>query len=202
MNQKFGLSIAEPPAARPTPTGRFPRHALAAGALVLLALGAQSAGAACGSTTTVGTETELDDAITAFNAETTSPCVFTVTLNADIALFASTPPIQNGTSGVSLLIEGNGFKVDGQKIAGVHPFYIQPDTVVTMNELTVTGGKLTAGGVNNRGGGIHNRGTLTLNRSTVTGNSVLLFGGGIANQGGTLLITDSTISNNDIRDAK
>lgn len=197
MNEKFSICIAEPPAARPTLIGRFPRRALAAGALVLLALGAQSAGAACGSTTTVGAETELDDAITAFNAETTSPCVFTVTLNADIALFASTPPIQNGTSGVSLLIEGNGFKVDGQKIAGIHPFYIQPDTVVTMNELTVTGGNVVGGGTANRGGGIHNRGTLTLTRSTVTENAVSTRGGGIANQGGTLMVVESTISTND-----
>lgn len=197
MTQQPPLSTAKPPAARPTSTSALPRRSLAAGVFVLLALGAQTAGAACGSVTMVGTETELDDAITAFNAETTSPCVFTVMLDADIALFASTPPIQNGASGVSLLIEGNGFKVDGQGIEGVHPFSIQPNTVVTMNELTVTGGKLTAGGIDNRGGGIHNRGTLTLNRSTVTENSALLFGGGIANQGGILLITDSTISNNE-----
>jgi hypothetical protein len=43
------------------------------------------------------------------------------------------------------------------------------------------------------GGGISNHGTLTITDSTITGNQVYLTGGGIQN-GGTLTITNSTVS--------
>ena len=45
------------------------------------------------------------------------------------------------------------------------------------------------------GGGISNYGTLTITDSTITGNQVYLTGGGIQN-GGTLTITNSTVSGN------
>ncbi|HWL02318.1 MAG TPA: choice-of-anchor Q domain-containing protein [Microbacteriaceae bacterium] len=46
-------------------------------------------------------------------------------------------------------------------------------------------------------GGIHNRGLLTITRSTVSDNTTQRnFGGGISNYGGTLVMTDSTMSGN------
>ncbi len=134
----------------PARTMRLIVLALLLGVALLLALPAQPAAASCGGTTTVGTETELNTAITAFNAVATSPCVFTIQLTADISLTASTTTINNATSGVSLVIEGDGFAVDGQDTAGVRPFQIAANTTVTMNRLTVTGGNVV--GVNVGGG--------------------------------------------------
>ena len=178
-------------------TLQLARPALALGSLLLLTLAAQPAAASCGGTTPVDTETELNTAIAAFNADTTSsPCVFTIQLDADIALTNSTTPIHNVISGMSMIIEGAGHQVNGLGTTGVQPFYVMSGTTVTMNDLTVTGGKLTGTGVPNRGGGILNEGTLTLNRSTVARNSVESDGGGIANHLGTVMITESTISGN------
>ena len=47
----------------------------------------------------------------------------------------------------------------------------------------------------NNGGGIANGGTMALSDSTVTGNYIITNGGGIGN-GGTLVVNDSTISGN------
>lgn len=193
---------AMPPAATPNRRFQLAGYALALGSLLLLALGAQPAFAACGGVTLVGNETELNAAIETFNADPTSDaCVYTIQLDADIDLDESTTPIQNAISGKSLIIEGGGHQVDGQEgvnvagLDGLQPFAIESGTVVTMNDLTVTGGKPVGDGALKRGGGIRNEGTLTLNRCTVAGNATDSRGGGIANRG-TLVIDSSTISGN------
>ncbi|SDW52437.1 choice-of-anchor Q domain-containing protein [Thiocapsa roseopersicina] len=190
------------PAATPHQRFQLASRALALGSLLLLASGAPPAFAACGGVTTVSDEAQLNDAIAAFNADTTSDsCVFTIRLDADIALNESTTPIRNVISGKSMIIEGDGHQVDGQDgvnvqgFDGMQPFAIESGTVVTMNDLTVTRGKPVGDGALKRGGGIRNEGTLTLNRCTIAGNSVDRRGGGIANRG-TLVIDSSTISGN------
>jgi hypothetical protein len=184
---------------------RQPLSGIALCLWVLITLHTGTAAAACGSATIVADETELSAAITAFNAETDPSCVFSISLSGDIPLNLGLPDINNVSS--SLIIEGNGFAVDAQDISGLRPFAIQPNTTVTMNDLTVTGGNYSGGGFTNKGGGINNRGILTLNRTTVSGNthsdqsgpwapsSAIAQGGGIANSG-TLTIDQSTISNN------
>ena len=157
--------------------------------------------AVCDGTTAVGSEAKLNDAIAAFNAETVTPCVHTIKLTADIALDESTTPIENVIGGVSLVIDGNGYTVDGQDgdnvqgFDGMQPFAIESGTVVSMNDLTVTRGKPVGSGALQRGGGIRNDGSLTLTRCTVAGNETDSRGGGIANRG-TLVIDSSTISGN------
>ena len=76
--------------------------ALLLGVFLAVASPAQPVAASCGGTTFVSNQAELNAAITAFNAETTTPCVFTVELTADIDLTASTTAISNATAGVSL----------------------------------------------------------------------------------------------------
>ncbi len=110
----------------PARTMRLIVLALLLGVALLLALPAQPVAASCGGTTTVGTETELNTAVTAFNAVATSPCVFTIELSGDISLTASTTRIDNTTSGVELVIEGDDHALDGQDISGVLPLYVQP----------------------------------------------------------------------------
>ncbi|MCB0071043.1 MAG: hypothetical protein KDE20_06275, partial [Caldilineaceae bacterium] len=140
----------------------------------------------------VGTEAELNAAIFCYNNATT-PGTYTINVTQNINLTAGTNVINNVTSGVNLDINGGGFSVDGQGLAGVRPFEVAANTFVDINELTITGGNIdTTGG---EGGGILNRGDLILESVTVSGNSAQ-FGGGIRNDGGGLTIVDSTISGN------
>ena len=86
---------------------------------------------------------------------------------------------------------------------------------LTLTNSTVSGNRsgVTAGGVYNQGtttvtkstvsgnnalagGGIYNVGMLTVTNSTVSGNQASAYGGGIANEGGTSTLTDSTVSRN------
>jgi CSLREA domain-containing protein len=73
-------------------------------------------------------------------------------------------------------------------------FNISGTFKVSISGLTLAKGKISAFGES--GGGILNQGgTLTLTNSTVSGNSASI-GGGIQNTGGTLNLTSSTISGN------
>ncbi len=137
---------------------------------------------------TAGSELELNEAILCYNGKTAAG-TYTINITQDIDLTASTPVVTNNSAGVSLVIAGGGFTVDGQGISGVKPFNIQGGPV-TINNLTITGGNSTAGA-----GGIYNLRTLTLNNCTVTGNSAATVGGGIRNIG-NLRLNNSTISGN------
>ncbi|MEZ4867004.1 MAG: choice-of-anchor Q domain-containing protein [Caldilineaceae bacterium] len=151
--------------------------------------------AACGGTTNVANETELNTAIGDFNSQA-SACSYSITLTADIDLTASTTTMDNATAGVNLLINGAGFTVDGQGNSGVRPFAIATNTAVEMRNLTITGSKPASG---NHGGGIRNNGgDLTLTTVTLTNNNnPTIFGGGLYNDGGTVTIqNNSVISNN------
>jgi hypothetical protein len=142
----------------------------------------------------VANEVELNAAIACYNTKTTAGS-HTITVTQDITLTANTIAINNATSGVSLVIAGDGFAVDGQGTSGVRPFEIAANTAVTMNELTVTGGNV----VNAKGGGIFNDGTLTINDSEILENEAQGFqsnGGGIHN-GGTLTVVRTIVSDND-----
>ncbi len=169
--------------------------ALALAVILALASPAQPAAASCGGVTTVNDETELNTAITAFNSAAGPSCLFTIQLSGDIALTASTTPIDNNTSGVSLVIEGNGKTVNGQGTDGIRPFTLNGGTV-TINQITITGGNVIA--VGDPGGGIYNAGgTLTVTNSTITGNQTEYNGGGIGNcDFCTLTVQNSTISGN------
>ena len=61
-----------------------------------------------------------------------------------------------------------------------------------LENLEITGGKP---GPNSYGGGIYSRGVLTLSHDSLMGNTAGA-GGGVANAGGTLTVTSSTIANN------
>lgn len=104
---------------------------LAFSALALLTRHATPAATTCGSATAVADETDLNNAITAFNAVAAGPCIFTIYLNVDIPLASNLPDIYNVTPDVSLIIEGNRFVVAGQDTPGVRPFAVQANTTVT-----------------------------------------------------------------------
>jgi hypothetical protein len=73
--------------------------------------------------------------------------------------------------------------------------------ILNRGTLTLTNCSLTdndAEFYDGRGGGIYNTGTVSIAKSTLAGNTAAV-GGGIANDNGTVTITDSTLINNDDR---
>lgn len=137
----------------------------------------------------VGSGAALIQAIQCFNNETVAG-VYTINLTQNVALYAGPPIIDNTGTGISLVINGNNFTVDGQDISGVRPFYINFRTLVTMSDITITGGHTTGSG-----GGVLNYGTLHILDSAISGNYAAGGGGGIAN-GRDNQITNSTIAGN------
>ncbi|MCP4420267.1 MAG: choice-of-anchor D domain-containing protein, partial [Chloroflexi bacterium] len=91
---------------------------------------------------TASNETELNSAITCYN-NVTVPRTYSLNLTANINLITSTTVINNDASGVSLLLDGGNFTVDGQNITGVRPFEVANYTVVTMQNINITGGNRT-----------------------------------------------------------
>jgi CSLREA domain-containing protein len=126
------------------------------------------------------------------------------------------------TAGAGLTINGQKAKITVSGDDKVRVFFVQGDTKLNLNHLTVADGKseghvgggLVIGGggaevkVRNStfsgnssgfgGGGITNRGNVTLEvtNSTFSGNSAVDNGGGIENFGATLEVTNSTFSGN------
>ncbi|MEZ4769615.1 MAG: choice-of-anchor Q domain-containing protein [Caldilineales bacterium] len=182
-------------------TGRalwFVLAALALAVILVVTSPAQPAAASCGGTTPAGTEAQLNAAIAAYNAVTTAGCTFTIQLTADINLNASTTPINNNTSGVSLVIEGNGKTVNGGgTLSGVRPFALSSSNLrpVTFNQITITGGDVSPS--SGSGGGIEVQGGhLTVTNSTITGNTAATGGGISICAICSLTLRNSTISGN------
>lgn len=150
----------------------------------------QAAVNCAGSSWSVGNEADLNAAIACYNAKT-SRGTYRITLTQDIDLTASTSQIDNATANVKLVVNGNGYTVDGQDISGVRPFDIAIATQVTLQNITITRGNPWQ-----NGGGILNAGRLTVRDSTLSDNSGDL-GGGIYNfDNGRVSVIDSTLSDN------
>ena len=165
---------------------------------VLLAFAgpAQPVAAACGGTTSVSNETELNNAIAAFNVAGASPCVFTIQLSGNINLSTSTTGISNATSGVELIIEGSGHTIDGQAINNVRAFLIGDNTNATIQNIVITRSNNVSGGGSDTGGAITVLGgTLTVRGSTLSNNQGAL-GGAISNSLGDVTVITSTLTNN------
>ena len=69
---------------------------------------------------------------------------------------------------------------------------VGPAAAATLSIVTITGGNAGNAGY---GGGIYNAGQLTVSASVVSGNTAAA-GGGIANAGGTLTVTHTTVTGN------
>jgi hypothetical protein len=111
----------------------------------------------------------------------------TIILQTDVTLADLLPKINS-----TVIIEGNGHKIDGNYLGPV--LHIASSGTVTVNRAVITGGNVAcycgANGSISYGGGIYNEGQLTLNNSAISGNG----GGGIHNNMGTLTISNSTVS--------
>ncbi|HSH95027.1 MAG TPA: right-handed parallel beta-helix repeat-containing protein, partial [Roseimicrobium sp.] len=101
-------------------------------------------------------------------------------------------------SGVTI-VNGNADKsIDGSGDGTV--FFISAGgQTVTLDSLTITNGRGNSGSQNFGGGVYNNGGTVAISNSTISGNSAsgsFSAGGGIYNNSGTVEITNSTISGN------
>lgn len=131
----------------------------------------------------VTTGAQLNDAINCFN-NTAAAGTTTINFSNDLVLTVDTAVILNETASAALVIEGNGFALDGDNVTV--PLVVQgAQTAVTLNNVTVQNGP---------GLGISNQGNITVNDSTVANNNAH----GIRTwQSGVTILNNSTIMNND-----
>ena len=126
------------------------------------------------------------------------PAANTITLtNGGLTLPANTtltgPTLNSGGANVTNLVTVDGNGSSNQQSSTV---FTVTGTGTAISNLTISGGWLDGnGGTPFNGGGILNSGTLMLTNSTVTNNGAVWSGGGIYNTG-TLTVLGSTIAGN------
>ena len=155
---------------------------------------------------TVGGACTLVDAIRSANTDTavggcaTGSGADTITLTGDVTLTTSYGYYYDEDTGLPLVSSTITLDGAGHAIArdGVAPEFrllaLNNSAQLTLHNVTLSGG---AAGARNGGGIFNNRGTLIVLNSSITDNYADLDGGGIFNNEGTVTITDSTISGND-----
>ena len=165
---------------------RPPRALLVVVTVFLLGLGLRPAApalAACGSATVVTTEAQLNTAIDDFNSQA-GPCAYEIEFGADVTLTADTQLILNSNSGVSLLIDGAGYTLDGNH-AG-ETLRIGYTAAATIDRLTIANSS-------DDGIGTSNVASLRVSRSTVRNSG----SDGIEYDDGALVVVESAILDND-----
>ena len=119
-------------------------------------------------------------------------CDFLITLTSDIQVDTSPTTIDNRTADVTLTIDGAGFTLDGQRFTGVRPVTIDGTSPVAVRNITILGGGIGGG----FGGAIYNGGTLSVTDSTISDSIVQNGSGGAIFNAGTLTISNSTVAGN------
>lgn len=102
-----------------------------------------------------------------------------------------------GTITIDRSLDLNGTGASTSTLSGNNAYRvltITPASVVNLSDLTIANGRVTGYSSDASGGGIYNGGTLAISNSTLSGNSAR-YGGGIYNHG-TLTLTNSTLSGN------
>lgn len=129
------------------------------------------------------------------------------TIDFDAVIFASAQTITLGGTSNPIIISKNltinGTGADRLTVSGnnANLVFDVGNFTVGLNGMTVTGGNGThfLNDTAAPGGGIVNLGTLTISDCVITGNQTaptFSYGGGIYNNGGTLTLIGSTLSNN------
>ena len=192
--------------------------AMAASVMMVLAIPAQAA------TITVNSladdadgadgECTLREAITAANTDTASGAADGECAQGsqddviNFALPGAAPWTVNLTGALpsltsNMAIEGPGadrFTVRRDTGGDYRIFFVGRASEVTISGITIANGNSRFSGGDSLGGGIYNGGTLTLTNSTVSGNTGWDYGGGIyISDEGTLNVANSTVSGNTVR---
>jgi hypothetical protein len=138
----------------------------------------------CASATNV--DCGIADAVTAFDADSTSNDADVIVFSAGISTFSGAYlQIINSTPGVTLSIEGNGSDATTITGGGETVFTIDFPATVTISSLTITGGSWIAGGA------ILSDGTLALTNDTLSDDTAVLEGGALFNEGVATLTNDT-----------
>lgn len=159
-----------------------------------------------------GNACSLWDAVSEATSDTAGDIVFNSSLfpNAETITLTQQLNAIPSENGAGLNLEGPGqalLTISGGNNSSFAPiFNFEQSTVGNISGVTISGGKLNNASILG-GGAIYNDGELSLVSSTVSGNAGATqstfvnysFGGGICNDsGGTMLISGSTISNNQL----
>ncbi len=182
--------------------GMAPVSVRAAVATYYVGNGGDTSGGNC---TTMGNTTcTLHDAVAASNANDPGTGQNTITFASSVTVVTlTTADASDSTSGLALTKNvaitgpmGGTLVVQRSGGAGAFRiFYVGIDVTATLSNLTIRSGTTVSG---SSGGGILNGGTVTLTNSTVSGNTASSgsgSGGGIYNFG-TATLTNSTVSGN------
>ena len=121
--------------------------------------------------------------------------------NDTITFSVSVSGIIGLTSALPNLANNGTLTINGARAITVTRNSVSPFRIFRVNSganVTLNGLSITNGFASGDGGGIYNGGTLTVTDSTLSGNSATFFGGGGIYNGGTLTVTDSTLSGNSV----
>jgi len=117
---------------------------------------------------------------------------FNAGLNGTIVLSSDLPELTGDVE-----ITGPGAEIiaiSGQSL--YRPFFVSSESTVTLTGLTIANGQTLLVGSGGKGGGIHNEGNLTVTDCVLSNNHAEFDGGAIRNFGGSLLVSQSTLSGN------
>jgi hypothetical protein len=146
-------------------------------------------------TTISNVDCGIDNAISAFNADTTPNDVDTIMFASSASPFESSDTaIDNTASGVTLAIVGNGPSATSVSGAASNPVFTNDGDTVTISNVAVDDGNSASA----NGGGIDNNGgTLTANDDNFSNDSVSggQIGGAIYDFSGALTANDDTFTN-------
>lgn len=145
-------------------------------------------------TTPSNVDCGIDNAIAAFDTDTTQNDADTIVFGSSSPIFVSNgTAINNTTTGVTLDVTGNGISTTAVSGADLNTVFTVNVGTVTISDLTIENGSATGVG----GGGIFNSGTLAVMSDSFSNNSAAYnSGGGAIYNTGALSATDDTISNN------
>ena len=141
----------------------------------------------------VGNEEELNIAIYCFN-KITEAGTYTMNLTANIALTASTLPVDNPIAGVSLVMDGgmSGADINGFGASGIRPLEIKNAESVHLIHIAPTGGNVTGNG----GGVLIDSVPVTLTSSILYTNTATGNGGGLWTNAPLVLEDNSSVFDN------
>ena len=119
---------------------------------------------------------------------------FNAGLNGTIVLSSDLPQLTGDVD-----ITGPGAEIitiSGQSL--YRPFFVSSGSTVTLTGLTIANGQSSLIGSGGTGGGIHNEGDLTVTDCVLSNNHAEFDGGAIRNVGGSLVVSQSTLSGNTV----
>ena len=117
---------------------------------------------------------------------------FNAGLNGTIVLSSDLPELTGDVE-----ITGPGTEIitiSGQSL--YRPFFVSSGSTVTLAGLTIANGQSSLVGSGGTGGGLHNEGNLTVTDCVLSNNHAEFDGGAIRNFGGSLVVSQSTLSGN------